>query len=172
MAVSFIGGENHRLVASHWQALSVLYTSPWSIFELTTSVVIGTDCIGSCKSNYNTITITTAPDKCRRWNIQLHQYVASHWQTLSHNVVSTTPRQYKSIVQASTRWIWILVFNATFSYIMETSFSGWKNRREPDPGQATGKLDHLRLRVECTLFVIYKIGREPTPYWWRACTSC
>ena len=29
----------------------MLYTSPWSRFELTTSVVIGTDCIGSCKSN-------------------------------------------------------------------------------------------------------------------------
>jgi len=24
----------------------------------------------------------------------------------------------------------------------------------------------LRLRVECTLFVSYKAGREPTPYWW------
>ena len=38
----------------------MLYTSPWSGFELTTSVVIGTDCIGSCKSNYHTITPTTA----------------------------------------------------------------------------------------------------------------
>jgi hypothetical protein len=28
------------------------YTSPWAGFELTTSVVIGTDCLGSCKSNY------------------------------------------------------------------------------------------------------------------------
>ena len=37
----------------------MLYTSPWRIFELTTSVVIGTDYIGSCKSNYNTITATT-----------------------------------------------------------------------------------------------------------------
>ena len=36
----------------------MLYTSSWSIFELTTSVVIGTDCICSCKSNYNTITAT------------------------------------------------------------------------------------------------------------------
>ena len=35
----------------------MLYTSPWSGFELT-SVVIGTDCIGSCKSNYCTITAT------------------------------------------------------------------------------------------------------------------
>jgi hypothetical protein len=39
----------------------MLYTSPWSRFELTTSVVIGTDCIGSCKSNYHTIMATKAP---------------------------------------------------------------------------------------------------------------
>jgi hypothetical protein len=30
-------------------------------FKLTTLVVMGTDCIGSCKSNYHTITTTTAP---------------------------------------------------------------------------------------------------------------
>jgi len=41
--------------------INLKYTSPWSRFELTTSVVIGTDCIGSCKSNYHTITATTAP---------------------------------------------------------------------------------------------------------------
>ena len=34
-------------------------TSPWVGFKLTTSVMIGTDCIGSCKYNYHTI--TTAP---------------------------------------------------------------------------------------------------------------
>jgi hypothetical protein len=39
----------------------MLYTSPWSILELTTSVVIVTDFIGSYKSNYYTITATTAP---------------------------------------------------------------------------------------------------------------
>jgi hypothetical protein len=68
VAVSFIGGGNqrtwrkHRPVASHWQTYHImLYTSPWSRFELTTSVVIGTDWIGSCKSNYYTITTTTAP---------------------------------------------------------------------------------------------------------------
>jgi hypothetical protein len=50
-------GENHRPVASHWQTLShnVAHFA-WSRFELTTSVVIGTDCIGSCKSNYHTTT--------------------------------------------------------------------------------------------------------------------
>jgi hypothetical protein len=30
-------------------------------FELTTLVVIGTDCKGSCKSNFHTITATTHP---------------------------------------------------------------------------------------------------------------
>jgi hypothetical protein len=39
----------------------MLYTSPWSRFELRPSVVIGTDCIGSCNFNYHTITATTAP---------------------------------------------------------------------------------------------------------------
>ena len=40
-------------------------------FELTTSVVIGTDCIGSCKSNYHIITTTTAPHKELRKNINV-----------------------------------------------------------------------------------------------------
>ena len=39
----------------------MLHTSPWSRFEITTSVVIGTDSIGNCKSNYHAITSTTAP---------------------------------------------------------------------------------------------------------------
>ena len=34
----------------------MLYTASWLRFELTTSVVIGTDCMGNCKSNYHTIT--------------------------------------------------------------------------------------------------------------------
>ena len=37
------------------------YTTPWERLELTTLVVIGTDCTGSYKSNYHMITTTTAP---------------------------------------------------------------------------------------------------------------
>jgi hypothetical protein len=40
----------------------VLYTSPWSGFELKTLVVICTNCTGSCKSNFHTITAITAPE--------------------------------------------------------------------------------------------------------------
>ena len=39
----------------------MLCTSPWAGVEPTTSVVIGTDCIGNCKSNYHTITAKTSP---------------------------------------------------------------------------------------------------------------
>jgi hypothetical protein len=39
----------------------MLYSSPWLRFELTTLVVIDTDCIGRCISNYHMITATTAP---------------------------------------------------------------------------------------------------------------
>ena len=39
-------------------------------FELTTLVVIGTDCTGSCKSNYNTIMTTTAPFLARLYEVQ------------------------------------------------------------------------------------------------------
>jgi hypothetical protein len=55
-------GENHRPATSHWQSLShnVVHLALIE-FALTTSVVIGTDCIGSCKSNYHTITAMTAP---------------------------------------------------------------------------------------------------------------
>jgi hypothetical protein len=55
-------GENHRTVASHWQTCShnVVHLA---LIEIRTHnfVVIGTDCIGSCKSNYHVIMATTAP---------------------------------------------------------------------------------------------------------------
>jgi hypothetical protein len=72
-------GENHRPDASHWQTTRrkpltwrksltnfimkccVENTLLWAGCEVTTSVVIGTDCISSCKSNYHKITTMSAP---------------------------------------------------------------------------------------------------------------
>jgi hypothetical protein len=44
----------------------MLYTSPWKRFELTTSVIIGTDCKG--KSNYHAIMAMTAPQTSFYWS--------------------------------------------------------------------------------------------------------
>ena len=82
MAVSFIGGwkrRTRRKPPTCRKSLTnfITYiTSPWSGFELT-SVVIDTDYIGSCKSNYHTITATTDPRKCGSANIQ-------NWQARGH----------------------------------------------------------------------------------------
>jgi len=70
MAVSFIVGGNRSTQRNHelTQVTDKLYHImlyrvhlALAGFELTTLVVIGTDCIGSYKSNYHTITATTAP---------------------------------------------------------------------------------------------------------------
>jgi len=47
----------------------------WTGFELTTLVVIGTDCTGSCKSNYHTITTKTPPLKTRLI-IKFNKYIS------------------------------------------------------------------------------------------------
>jgi len=59
-------GENQQPVVSHWQTLVG--------FELTTLVVIGTDCMGSCKSNYHTITTTAAPNNTKeKWQTMIYK---------------------------------------------------------------------------------------------------
>ena len=54
--------QTSRMSLTNFITISRLeYTSPWVGFKLTTLVVIGTDFIGSCKSNYRTITTTLSP---------------------------------------------------------------------------------------------------------------
>jgi hypothetical protein len=65
----------------------------------------------------------------------------------------------------------LIVFNAIFSNISAIS---WRPaivveeaeypERTTDHGQATGKRYHMQLRVECTLFVIYKAWWKPTRF--------
>jgi hypothetical protein len=74
----------------------MLYTSPWSRFELTTSVVISTDCIGICKSNYHTITAKTPPVEKRRYiwsnygksHSTMYMYIMNNF-ILTVNICST-----------------------------------------------------------------------------------
>ena len=62
-----------------------------------------------------------------------------------------------------------------FSYIMATSFSGGRSRstrREP-PTMGKQLVNSVTCGCESSapFFVIYKAGRELTPYWRQACTS-
>ena len=72
MVVSFIGRGRrraHRKLPICRKSLTNYHIMLYRVhlagagFELTTSVVIDTHCIGSCKSNYHTITTTTTPLK-------------------------------------------------------------------------------------------------------------
>jgi hypothetical protein len=72
MVASFIGGENwstrrkpqtcRKLLTNFSTSCCIEYTLPWTGFELTTVVLIGTDCIGSCLFIYSS-TIRSWP----RW---------------------------------------------------------------------------------------------------------
>ena len=63
----------------------LLHISPWSRFEIT-SVVISTDCIGSCKSKYHTVTATTDPPPFK--NIYVHyQY---NWELFNYGNLCLT----------------------------------------------------------------------------------
>ena len=70
MVVSFIGGGNlklrkplicHKSLTNFITQICIENISTWVGFELTTLVVIGTDCTGSCISNNHTIATMTAP---------------------------------------------------------------------------------------------------------------
>ena len=74
-----------------------------------------------------------------------------------------------------TNWIDLfLVFNATFSNISAISwrpvFSGGRSRntRRELPTVSKQLVNFITCGCEssATFFVIYKAGREPTPYWW------
>jgi hypothetical protein len=54
--------ENHWPYTSHWQTLCCTPRPDQDTNSHQCRVVLGTDCIGSCKSNYHTITAMTAPD--------------------------------------------------------------------------------------------------------------
>jgi len=68
----------------------MLYTSPWSRFPLTTSVVIGTDCTDSCKSNYHTIT-ATIPTSSGNLVIKLPGKTMTCRKSLTNIMLYTSP---------------------------------------------------------------------------------
>ena len=67
-----VSGENYQLVAGHSQTVShnvVLSTPRLSEIRAHNYNGVGTDCIGSCKTNYDAIT-TTSPEKKKPKSIE------------------------------------------------------------------------------------------------------
>ena len=92
--------ETPQITDKHYHIM--LYTSPWAGVKPTTSVKIGTDCICRCKSNYTTITATTAL-------FTLYMYLSAEFYTLIPVLCI-----YKSIYHISRHMsiIWKESFNS------------------------------------------------------------
>ena len=72
-----VPGENHwpaQITDKLYHIILYQVHLVWEGFELPTLVIISTDCIGNCKSNYHKITITTTSTGCfkERWDIFLN----------------------------------------------------------------------------------------------------
>jgi hypothetical protein len=93
-------GENHRPAQVTEKLYHImLFTPSWSRFELTTSVVIGTDCIDSCKSNSYTITATTTPAIVRVVDLQLFTFVLVY---LNSNLLQLA---LKGVIYITILWV-------------------------------------------------------------------
>jgi len=143
--------ENHRLTASHWQTLSqccIEYTSQWTRFKLTTLVVIGTDCTGSWKSNYRTITTTTPhPQKLQIW---------------------LNPNCKYSDSELLIDWLinWVLApLSAVFQLYLVDQFLVVEEAGVP-LGKQLVNLITGGCEYSAPFFIIYKVGSKPTPYSW------
>jgi hypothetical protein len=140
----------------------MLYTSPWSRCELTTSAVIDTDCIGSCKSNYRTITATTAPISSRNnangnqastfnWQISLkgsihyfnnniwYKYTGITWQKEKYLMANNNLRIHCTqktedwAIQTPLKIRTDIISDATFEYAVRTSLIPLHGRRSNYP---------------------------------------
>jgi len=65
------------------------------VFELTTLVVIGTDCTGSCKSNYDMTTTAPQPNERGQYLIEIEieeHNITTQLKALSNNILSLFSR--------------------------------------------------------------------------------
>ena len=110
-------------------------TSPWAGFELTTVVVRGTDGTSSCKSKYDTITTTTAPDVCYRRSVWLGRNKIIDHTMLNriqlYAVISNLKMKINLYAERTphmwNKWKWKNPENINKKYsLLWTSHNSWK----------------------------------------------
>jgi hypothetical protein len=87
----------------------------WAGFKLTTLVVIGTDCIGSCKSSYHMNTITTAPAKWKEGDI---------WRLIHLFFIDSIAIPFSKGVNRYTSILFTLVDGCGLKKVLIHSFTG------------------------------------------------
>jgi hypothetical protein len=108
----------------------MLYTSPWARFELTTSVVICTDCIGSCKCSLWNLYVTLPPSILHpRWLLFIPQYrnlcawnlllACSSVNCITVSVEIDCPRfqsryVFRNLLSTGTMYLWKKVTECTW----------------------------------------------------------
>jgi hypothetical protein len=114
--------------SSYWQTLSyrgccIEYTTPRVGFELTILVVIGIDCIVSCKSNYHTITKNKSHTETREEFIGPWQWL---WKSMESRVGQkylafcsqcNVPTLYRNLHKGSLMWHESGTLQTTFNKI-------------------------------------------------------
>jgi hypothetical protein len=97
----------------------------WVGFELTILVVIGTDCIGSCKSKYHTTTSTTVPSKTKkrlRQDVSMRTLLVIYQNKIWHNWIFLNEKAFLNIFVDVTRswhiWrkLWIQIYGSWINY--------------------------------------------------------
>jgi len=86
--------ENHQPAVSHWQLYHIMLYQvhlAWAGFELTTLVMIGTDCIGSYKSNYHMITNHDGPVTLKKSILNLNsQMKIENYKWIVYSIYETS----------------------------------------------------------------------------------
>jgi hypothetical protein len=91
--------ENHWPLVSHWKLYHIMLHRVHSArvgFELTTLVVMDTDCIGSCKSNYHIITAMTSRIKIIIIIIIINNWWNSEATKLGKMMTIKRPTKFRS----------------------------------------------------------------------------
>jgi hypothetical protein len=111
-----VHGESPRPVASHIMLYRVDLV--WAVYKLLKLMVIGTDCIGSNKSNYHMITTMYGP-----FNKSFHPLYTCIWFIIVFNyLIQINIKIYTQYLRINQKIVPILIVNSIKNVILVTNY--------------------------------------------------